>query len=332
MGSGSLEQSPADGLSPWVLLAVIRQVSVEHLLGAWCCPGLSVLHLSKDVEHATDLQVPGERDSWQWGSQGQGPRQAQLSTQEGSVGGEGRGDSQSQRTMWALRAPAEAQGSQPPLPGLGNVPSGVLTTLVPKKVKRRVYLGRSFKVVACCPQRQKLGIQRLAPVPGSAPYPGTCGTVTSRDGGGGGTVATACLSHLVVGLGLGWSWPGSLAGGLPFLSFICTFPTGRCSICEMGKEKNWTTVPALVSFGPYHIGGVGTASGCSVLSPYPCLPMWKLRLGAVCPESRKFRGGKGHRVLPQVQSPHPKLLACPAPWKGLLLIHSVLLRPASLLC
>lgn len=66
----------------------------------------------------------------------------------------------------------------------------------------------------------------------------------------------------------------------------------------------------------------------SVLSPDPCLPMWKLRRGQYAQSPRKFRGGKEHRVLPQVQSPHPKLLACPAPWKRLLLVHSVFPRPA----
>lgn len=39
-----------NGLSPWVLLVIIQQVFIEYLLCAWYGPGLSVLHLGKDVE------------------------------------------------------------------------------------------------------------------------------------------------------------------------------------------------------------------------------------------------------------------------------------------
>lgn len=52
VGSGSLEQSPVEGLSLGVLLVTIQQVSIEYLLCAWDCPGLLVLHLGKDVEDA----------------------------------------------------------------------------------------------------------------------------------------------------------------------------------------------------------------------------------------------------------------------------------------
>lgn len=53
MGSGRMEQSCIDALSPWVPLVIIQQVFFEHLLCAWYCLGLSVLHLGKNMEGAS---------------------------------------------------------------------------------------------------------------------------------------------------------------------------------------------------------------------------------------------------------------------------------------
>lgn len=79
MGSGSLEQSPVDGLSPGVLLVIIQQVFIEWRMQA-------------------DLQVSGERNSWQWEQPGRGPRQTQPSNQ-------GR--------MWEVRAKGTASHKGP---------------------------------------------------------------------------------------------------------------------------------------------------------------------------------------------------------------------------
>lgn len=59
-GSGRLEQPPADGLSPWVLLAIIQQVFIGHLLGAWCCPGLSVCIWAKTCSMQQTSGSPGK--------------------------------------------------------------------------------------------------------------------------------------------------------------------------------------------------------------------------------------------------------------------------------
>lgn len=53
---------------------------------------------------------------------------------------------------------------------LGNASYRALPTRVPKKVEQTGLPWQEFKVVARCPQRQKLGIQRPGPGPGSAPH------------------------------------------------------------------------------------------------------------------------------------------------------------------
>lgn len=141
--------------------------------------------------------------------------------------------------------------------------------------------------MACCPPW--LGIQRLGPSSRLCPAP-ACRALTSRGPVGTGlSILSACRGCWEGGL-VQMTSRSRLTGVGDFPPFCSSALSlqGRCNSCKMQKENNWITITTLVSFCPHHHQSHQDHQRLflhvfSALS-LPLL-IWKLRLGAVCPES-----------------------------------------------